>query len=74
MNTERSLNDIPVDVCDLRLDFETFDLRGPTAVTDGATGDDCPDKMTIAVCSKLIIYIHNTLIHFVSVFLIFQNT
>ena len=46
-----TVNKASSDVCNLRLDLETFDLRGPTAITDAeaAKVDSCPDKMTIAV-------------------------
>ena len=36
-------------VCDLRLDLEIFDLRGPTAADNAGTTDDCPDSMVVTV-------------------------
>ena len=37
------------DVCDLRLDFEIFDIRPPTAVDQADTTDNCPDSMVVEV-------------------------
>ena len=38
-----------LDVCDLRLDLEIFDLRGPTAVDQADTTDNCPDSLVVSV-------------------------
>ena len=48
-------------VCDLRLDLEIFDLRGPTAADNSGTTDDCPDSMVVTV-SLNDLFIISTLI------------
>ena len=44
-------------VCDLRLDLEIFDLRGPTAADNAGTTDDCPDSMVVTVSLNVLIYL-----------------
>jgi len=41
------------DVCQLRLDFETFNILGPalTTETEAVSGDNCPDTFTVTVPS-----------------------
>ncbi len=39
---------ICLDVCDLRLDFESFTTLGPTNTQGDGTNDDCRDTFTIA--------------------------
>ena len=41
-------------VCDLRLDLEIFDLRGPTAADNAGTTDDCPDSMVVTVSLNVL--------------------
>jgi len=42
------------DVCQLRLDFEMFNILGPalTTETEAVTGDNCPDTLTVTVPSS----------------------
>ena len=48
-------------VCDLRLDLEIFDLRGPTAADNAGTTDDCPDSMVVTV-SLNVLFIYYVLV------------
>jgi hypothetical protein len=50
-----TVNKAQADVCDMRLDFETFDLRGPTDTSAAGETAVCADAMSVLVIPLILL-------------------